>query len=37
MQRSMGGVALGMALLAASPASAEILRGVLAIRGAEMS
>lgn len=36
MQPRMWCVAFGLSLLAATSASAEILRGVMAIKGAEM-
>jgi hypothetical protein len=37
MQRTIWPLALALPLLAAGPAGAEILKGVLFIRGAEMS
>ncbi len=36
MQHRMWYVALGLSLLAATSASAEVLRGVMGVKGAEM-
>jgi hypothetical protein len=37
MQRTLWPLALALPLIATGPASAEILKGVLFVRGAEMS
>jgi hypothetical protein len=37
MQKQMWWLAVGLSLLAASPAAAEVLRGVMSVRGAEMN
>jgi hypothetical protein len=37
MQRTLWPLALTLPLLAAAPAGAEVLKGVLFVRGAEMS
>jgi hypothetical protein len=37
MGKKMGFVVLGLSLLAAGSADAEIIKGVMAVKGAEMS